>query len=101
MPIRYVDVWGYGTTLKKKTLSMLLITIMDHGATEQSPSNSCSNASLVQKAVPPGPPVQKSEAIPPDIYITSRYVTACDKFYQAFPCVSILQVTNAGLETMV
>ena len=90
MPIRYVDVWGYGTILKKKTLSMLLITIMDHGATEQSPSNSRSNASLVQKAVPPVPPVQKSEAIPPDIYITSRYVTACDKFYQAFPCVSIL-----------
>ena len=56
------------------------------------------NVSWVQKAVPPGSPVQKSEAIPPDFYLTSRYVTACDESYQAFPCVSILQVTNAGLE---
>ena len=75
---------------------MVLITVMVHGATEQSPSNSMFLG--FRKAVLPGPPVQKSEAIPPDIYQTSRYVSACDEFYQAFPCVSILQVTNAGLE---
>ena len=69
---------------------------MVHGATEQSPSNSMFLG--FRKAVLPGPPVQKSEAIPPDIYQTSRYVSACDEFYQAFPCVSILQVTKAGLE---
>ena len=35
---------------------------------------------------------------PPNVHSTSRYVTACDKFYQAFPHVS--NKINAGLKRL-
>ena len=31
--------------------------------------------------------VHKESATPPHVHPTSRYVIACDQFYQAFPCV--------------
>ena len=49
--------------------------------------------SRVQKAAPTA--VKKECATPPHTHPTSRYVTACDKFYQAFPA-PVLQVTNTG-----
>jgi len=35
-------------------------------------------------------------ATPPHIHPTSRYVIACDQFYQAFPTL-VLQATNVGV----
>ena len=32
--------------------------------------------------------IQKECAILPHVHPTSRYVTACEKFYQAIPCIS-------------
>ena len=39
-----------------------------------------------------------SEATPPDVHLTSRYITACDDFFQTFP-VLVLKATNAEVRS--
>ena len=41
--------------------------------------------------------VQREYATPPHVHQTSRYITARDQFYQAFP-VLVLQATNTGVK---
>ena len=52
--------------------------------------------SFLQFREPHPTAVQMEYATPPHVHPTSRYVTACDDSYQAFPTL-VLQVTNAGV----
>ena len=43
--------------------------------------------------------IQKECATPPHVQPMSRYITACDQFYQAFPTL-VLQAINAGVRRL-
>ena len=80
-----MEEWHSRGKAQESTVSMLLIATTDRGGTEQWTSGSLGDVPQVQK-----PALQNSEAIPPYIHPTSRYmyITAYDDFYQASPGVS-------------